>query len=269
MKLVDDLDSQDRIVMYKRLAEDAFRDHVLCKSGEDRWYCGKPDTSVYHFNVIISTRTIVLFGDIGDLIVHPTGDNPLGWLRSVLDPESKILNINYFMEKVAPAFREEKVFLAREADGYISSFLDEDLLEVADEAEALADDELARLELKAISLDLDDTPYIDNNQRSKEVHDSGRILNGETRKKYQEIVEKATEKSSSLREKWLSLLEEFSLIIGCGTEELPGDFWQDAWCMAYMDAYDCDFPDCTDWSGQCLWGYFALRKFVELLHKEQ
>lgn len=110
--------SQEWREYIKKLAEEDFKDHVFSREGEGRWYCGKPGTSIYHFRVVVSPGTIILFGDIYDLILHPSDSNALGWLRSVLHPNRTFDNVGYFMEKVNHVLRnEQKVFLLKDAWG--------------------------------------------------------------------------------------------------------------------------------------------------------
>lgn len=77
----------------------AFDDHVLKSVGENIWLCGKPSgSSVWHFYVALLPHCIVVYGDIGDLLIRPGWNRGIGWLRGCL--ENKPEHFGYMLSKV-------------------------------------------------------------------------------------------------------------------------------------------------------------------------
>lgn len=111
----DKMGLEERRAQIKNHAASAFREHTLTQEGEGRWYCGKPGTGFYHFRVISAPGTIVLFGDIESLVLRPSGNNALHWLRSVLHPDKEVDSISYVLEKAEYVFKVRQVFLYKEA----------------------------------------------------------------------------------------------------------------------------------------------------------
>lgn len=92
-------------------AEERFRDHVVTKEGEGRFYCGKPGTSNCHFRVVISPGAIFMHGDIYELILLPSDRDSLTWLRSALRDGREVgyplSKIPHSMDASTTAFSEE------------------------------------------------------------------------------------------------------------------------------------------------------------------
>ncbi len=79
----------------------AFANHVVTKEGEGRWHFGKPGTGIYHGRIITAPGTLILFGDLGELMFRPSSKDALGWLRDCLTASgSKVYSVGYVAEKV-------------------------------------------------------------------------------------------------------------------------------------------------------------------------
>ncbi len=79
----------------------AMAEHVVelqpgtCRDSITHWRCFKPGTGMWSFNVLFGPDVIVMWGDIGELILRPGGsDRGIGWLRSAT-------TIEYFFEKAS------------------------------------------------------------------------------------------------------------------------------------------------------------------------
>lgn len=63
------------------LAKESLAKHVIEDRGENLWWCGTPDhSSIYHFFVYVAPRTVVLFGDTGELVLRHSDYRSLSWL---------------------------------------------------------------------------------------------------------------------------------------------------------------------------------------------
>lgn len=86
----------------RQLSDHAFRNHVIQELARDGvvrcWRCGEPDTGIYAFWITTYPGTIVVSGDIGELIVARHYDM-LPWCRGSVDSTS------YFAQKVPHAIK--------------------------------------------------------------------------------------------------------------------------------------------------------------------
>ena len=84
------------------LSENAFKDHVLTMESKGVWRCSRPsESSIYYFHVCFLPHTIVVCGDIGDMLIRPGWNRNLGWLRGALnDGEGKYNGFGYMLSKV-------------------------------------------------------------------------------------------------------------------------------------------------------------------------
>lgn len=86
----------------RECSDNAFRNHIIQELARDGvvrcWRCGQPDTGVYAFWITTYPGTIVVSGDIGELIVERHYDM-LPWCRGSVDSTS------YFAEKVPHAIK--------------------------------------------------------------------------------------------------------------------------------------------------------------------
>lgn len=87
----------ERIATAQRAAKRDFHGHVLrCDLNQGLYRCwrgGQPDSSFYHFYITTKPGTLIVTGDIGDLVLERT-DDMLAWSRSAIN------SISYFAEKV-------------------------------------------------------------------------------------------------------------------------------------------------------------------------
>lgn len=76
-----------------KAANEAFVDHKISREGETSWRCNKSDTGIYLFRVGELPGAIVLWGDIGSLIIDAGMDYNISWLRG------SIKSYRYVLEK--------------------------------------------------------------------------------------------------------------------------------------------------------------------------
>jgi hypothetical protein len=91
-----------------------YADHILTRvlsdpRGYEHWQCSKPSTGFYSFAVVICPGTIIVYGDIGEIILRVKTDNALGWLRRSID------SADYVLEKMLPRKEQYYPELAQEA----------------------------------------------------------------------------------------------------------------------------------------------------------
>jgi hypothetical protein len=85
----------------EKSAERNFKRHVLTKEGEGRWLFRDPDCQAFWFRVVAAPRTIMMFGDTGGVMLHPSDWDALGWLRGVVGGYAPgKWDIGYVAEKV-------------------------------------------------------------------------------------------------------------------------------------------------------------------------
>ena len=86
--------------LHRELSDKAFKDHgitELSRSGVYRsWRCAKPDSRIYSFVITTIPGSIIVIGDIGELIVSRMFDM-LPWCRGSVN------STDYFAEKVPHA----------------------------------------------------------------------------------------------------------------------------------------------------------------------
>lgn len=63
-----------------RAAKRDFAEHVVTEEGQNEWRCGKPDSSISMFRVIVRPGHVIVYGDIGDWILRMAERDPLRWL---------------------------------------------------------------------------------------------------------------------------------------------------------------------------------------------
>lgn len=103
--------------MYADTAKWAAKDfagHVIKKESESIYYCGKPGTGIMSFRVVFLPGAILIYGDIGELIL--TQHNlDLPWLCGSVHSRS------YFFEK---SRNKTKAFCAGDAAAHLDFLLD-------------------------------------------------------------------------------------------------------------------------------------------------
>jgi predicted secreted protein len=97
-----------RAYLAKR-ADEEFKDHVLVKEGEGRWFCGKPGTGIYSFRVLTAPGALIVYGDIYDAVLKPSDRDALAWLRGSMG------SLDYVLEKVTACADKRREFLRGEA----------------------------------------------------------------------------------------------------------------------------------------------------------
>ena len=102
----------ERRASYARMAATDFKDHFLTQDNERQWHVGVPGTGIMSFRVLTPPGAVILYGDIGELILRPHGRDSLGWLRT--SP-----HLDYVLGKT-PYLLQRKVFLIEEARAYIA-----------------------------------------------------------------------------------------------------------------------------------------------------
>lgn len=121
-ELLRDTTEYHRGNIRKRAAQH-FSEHVITKEATGRWFCGKPGTGIYSFRVLCVPGAVIVYGDIGELILRPYASPPdeLAWLRGAAKnakyPE-------YCLGKCPPAHKQEE-FLSGDAVKYLRNMVDE------------------------------------------------------------------------------------------------------------------------------------------------
>lgn len=130
------------ITLHERLAKEAFsrhRIHVVSRGDKVSCYrCASPDTNIHSFCITLIPGSLIVNGDIGELIVSRSPDM-LSWSNRA------IRDIAYFASKVAPAI-PTKQFDAAVAEALVEGLrLEADATQDSESAEGL-DDALDALE---------------------------------------------------------------------------------------------------------------------------
>jgi hypothetical protein len=112
-----DVRSADLRARIKFFADKAFTNHVLLKEGDGRWYCGKPGTCIYSFRVIVAPRAVIVYGDIGEVILLPNDNDALAWLRGSVSGNAG--DVDYALGK-SPWDLRTRQFLPAEVEAYIA-----------------------------------------------------------------------------------------------------------------------------------------------------
>ena len=81
-----------------------FDHHQITREHHGQWYCAKEGTMMSSFRVVMVPGSIIITGDLGELIFNPYHAKPLRWAYGdTFRPEAPY----YPMTKVAPAYRDE------------------------------------------------------------------------------------------------------------------------------------------------------------------
>ena len=104
---------QEHRAQVAKLAKEAFKDHKLHQEGPGRWFCAKPGTGIYSFHVACFNGCVVLYGDVGELILRPSDKDSLAWLCDAID------SMDYVLGK-APNPWPEREFLKGEMERELS-----------------------------------------------------------------------------------------------------------------------------------------------------
>lgn len=73
------------------LAAINFADHVLIEEAPGQWLCHRPGTGIYHFRVAQLRGALVVWGDIGDMIIA-NGRGSIGWFRGAQGSRDYVLS---------------------------------------------------------------------------------------------------------------------------------------------------------------------------------
>jgi hypothetical protein len=104
----DGLDRRADIILdARRQADEAFQHHVITKTGDERWRCGRPDTSIYAFTVVTAPGVVILYGDIGEMIFRHGAADTIAWLKGA--------GHDYLLSKMRP-YRKEGFYVGDIAD---------------------------------------------------------------------------------------------------------------------------------------------------------
>lgn len=91
-----------QLAQVAEMADASLRDHIitpLLDAGEFRaWRCGREQCAAYHFDVYVVPGRLMVFGDMGCLVVERTRDM-IAWSRSA------IRSLGYFASKVPEELR--------------------------------------------------------------------------------------------------------------------------------------------------------------------
>lgn len=116
MRVQDETQEEHRAAIAK-FAADAFHEHTLTEEAPQRWLCAKPGTGIYAFRVCLVPGAILVYGDIGDMLLVRFGGAGLDWLRGA------VRSRDYLLGKVPVAHRGE-VFLRGEAERVVKEMED-------------------------------------------------------------------------------------------------------------------------------------------------
>lgn len=109
------------------LTRSAFAEHTIVQEGNHRWWCGRrgspgiPASSDHSFRVLVEPRLVVLWGDVGTMLLEPRGvpsshRDTLDWLRrAVGSPE-------YLLSK-DPLGQKRRTFLPGEAQRTLAEYV--------------------------------------------------------------------------------------------------------------------------------------------------
>lgn len=102
----------------KEQAFHAARNHKITKESENVFYCGEPGTGIYSFRVCIHPGCILVYGDIGELILLPYTKDPLSWLLGCVS------STDYLISKV-PFELRNNIVLKDDAYAILDEYLEE------------------------------------------------------------------------------------------------------------------------------------------------
>ena len=101
--------SKDHMRRIADRAPEAYANHVMTRECENVWLCENPKSSVWHFYVALLPHCILVYGDIGEMIIRPGSGCRMGWLRGCLD-DGKSDSFEYMLGKV-PAKHKQLEFM--------------------------------------------------------------------------------------------------------------------------------------------------------------
>jgi len=90
-----------------KMHERDFAEHQIEEERPGIWYCAKPGTGILHFYVCFLPHAIIVYGDIGDMLIRPGRDRGLGWLRGATH-EGDAKYLDYLLGKVPQSNRRRK-----------------------------------------------------------------------------------------------------------------------------------------------------------------
>lgn len=82
----------------EKAAKESFKDHGIKKILDSTYECKKEETTTYRFYVTIIPGSVVVTGDIGNIIFNVRDSNQIGWLRGAIGSPS------YLFEKISNSF---------------------------------------------------------------------------------------------------------------------------------------------------------------------
>ena len=85
---------QETVETVERLAKVSFAGHVLTSdpAWPGLWRCRNPGTTFYSFNILFPPGAVVLYGDVGEIILRPNDYDSLGWLTRCINSRDYILS---------------------------------------------------------------------------------------------------------------------------------------------------------------------------------
>jgi hypothetical protein len=98
-----------------------FDEHQITREHYGQWYCGKPGTGIFHFRVVMVPGSIILTGDLGEMILNVYSHRPLRWARGA---RFRPTEPYYPMSKLSHSCRAEE-FLPDEATAYLMERIQE------------------------------------------------------------------------------------------------------------------------------------------------
>lgn len=105
--------SENHLAHIKTVMPKSYARHIMSKISECVWRCGRSDSSNYHFFVALLPHCIVVYGDVGEMIIRPGWNRGIGWLRGCLN-DGKTDSFHYMFSKVPGPHRQE-VFMPGDA----------------------------------------------------------------------------------------------------------------------------------------------------------
>ena len=256
----------------KELSDRSLKDHVLIKEGEGRWYCQKPGTNMYSFRVVVSANAILFHGDLRDLCIQPSGPDPLGWLVNTLT--SQYSHVDYFMEKVTPIHRTQRVFLVKTAYEQLEGMREEpqEALEIAEKIREIQqqldkiDQQMAEIyKEKGDDFDGPEIVALENLAASLKDDNFEILMYEENLDLSVSLAKGELEKVNKLETVWKEKWDHYENTLIAGS--CPPD---QAWYEANYEVYEeIEGISCDDWDAQLMHQYYALKKFAELYQEAE
>lgn len=88
----------------KRMHENDFSTHEMTEESPGVWLCKRPGTIIYSFRVAFLPGAILVWGDIGTMVLHPGANRGIGWLRGAVN-DGAAKSFSYLFEKVPSEHR--------------------------------------------------------------------------------------------------------------------------------------------------------------------